>query len=344
MTAPFIMLVDDEVSFVETTAKRLDKRKIKVISAFSGEECLETLKTHQTLDVIVLDVKMPGMGGIETLKKIKKEFPLVEVIMLTGHATVDSGIAGIKLGAYDYLMKPCDIGELVDKVEGATQKKQAHEEKISNWGNFMETCTLKELMVPLAEYATISEDANVLEAVNALEAAQRKFNPERYRHRAVLVLDKEKRVVGKLSQHDIIKALEPQYKGSKEHKNSALGHFGFSPKFMESVSLQYTMWDRPLQNLYKKALEQKVRSFMHTPTKGEYIEASATINEIIHRLIIGEHHSLLVTDGPDIVGIVRLTDVFELIHLRLKTLHLAARIKGNVDGDETIQEKGGLDG
>ena len=113
---------------------------------------------------------------------------------------------------------------------------------------------------------------------------------------------------------------------------------------MESVSMQYNMWDRPLQNLYKKALEQKVKSFMHTPTEGEYIEASATINETIHRLIIGKHHSLLVTNGPDIVGIVRLTDVFELIHLRLKTLHLAARIKGKVNGDETYPGEGGLDG
>jgi YesN/AraC family two-component response regulator len=294
--------------------------------------------------VIVLDIKMPGMGGIETLKKIKEKFPLIEVIMLTGHATVDSAIDGIKLGAYDYLMKPCDIEELIGKVEEAAQKKQAHEEKLSNWGNFMETCTLKELMVPLAEYATISEDANVLEAVNALEAAQRTFNPKRYRHRAVLVLDKEKRVVGKLSQHDIIQALEPQYKGSKAHRNSALDHFGFSRKFMESVSMQYNLWDRPLQNLYKKALEQKVKSFMHTPTRGEYIEASATLNETIHRLIIGKHQSLLVTQGPDIVGIVRLTDVFELIHLRLKTLHLAARIKGKVNGDETLPGEAGLDG
>jgi DNA-binding NtrC family response regulator len=130
MTAPFIMLVDDEVAFVETMAKRLEKRNIKAIKAFSGEDGLETLKTNQMLDVIVLDVKMPGMDGIETLKEIKMATPLTEVIMLTGHATVESAIEGMKLGAYDYLMKPCDIEELVSKAEGATQKKRAHEEKI----------------------------------------------------------------------------------------------------------------------------------------------------------------------------------------------------------------------
>ena len=132
MTAPFIMLVDDEESFVETLAKRLKKRNFETIAAFSGKECLETLKTHQTLDVIVLDVKMPGMDGIETLKEIRNEYPLIEVVMLTGHATVESGITGMKLGAYDFLMKPCDIEELVGKLEEATQKKRAHTEKIKD--------------------------------------------------------------------------------------------------------------------------------------------------------------------------------------------------------------------
>ena len=132
MTAPFIMLVDDEVSFVETMAKRLSMRNMEIISAFSGEDCLEVLKTHQTLDVIILDVKMPGMNGLEMLKKIKAGFFRTEVIMLTGHATIESGIDGMKLGAYDFLTKPCDIEELVSKVEDATKKKRTHDEKIKD--------------------------------------------------------------------------------------------------------------------------------------------------------------------------------------------------------------------
>ncbi|RLB95948.1 MAG: hypothetical protein DRH90_25065 [Deltaproteobacteria bacterium] len=328
MTAPFIMLVDDEVPFVETMAKRLAKRNIKIIAAFSAEEGLEKLKMNQKIDVIVLDVKMPGMDGIEALREIKKVSPLVEVIMLTGHATIESGIDGMKLGAYDFLKKPCNIEELVNKVEAATKKKRMHDEKIDVWESFMETSTLIELMVPLVEYATVSEDANVLEAINALEEAQKAFDPKRYRHRAVIVLNNEKRVVGKLSQHDIIQALEPEYKESKVRKHSALDHLGFGRKFIESVSLQYNMWDRPLQNLYRKAVEQKVKSFMYKPTEGEYIKVSATMNDTIHQLIVGKHHSLLVTDGPDIVGIVRLTDVFEFIRLRLKTMQLSEKING----------------
>ena len=132
MTAPFIMLVDDEVSFVKTMAKRLAKRNIETIAAFSGEEGLEKLKANQNLDVIVLDVKMPGMDGLETLKLIKNEFPLIEVLMLTGHATIKSGISGMKLGAYDFLTKPCNIEELVGKLEEATTKKRAHESKVKD--------------------------------------------------------------------------------------------------------------------------------------------------------------------------------------------------------------------
>ena len=126
----FVMLVDDEVPFVETMTKRLEKRDIRVISAHSGEESLERLSKNRNLDVVILDVKMPGMDGIETLKEIKKHYPLLEVVMLTGHATVETAIQGMKQGAYDYLMKPCEIEDLLRKVEEATQKKRDHEEKI----------------------------------------------------------------------------------------------------------------------------------------------------------------------------------------------------------------------
>ncbi len=130
MTAPFIMLVDDEVPFVETMTKRLGKRNLTTITAFSGQEALEKLDKNRNLDVIVLDVKMPGMDGLDTLLEIKKASPLTEVIMLTGHGTVESAIDGMKLGAYDYLMKPCDIEQLVSKVQEAAGKKQDHEAKI----------------------------------------------------------------------------------------------------------------------------------------------------------------------------------------------------------------------
>jgi DNA-binding NtrC family response regulator len=130
MTAPFIMIVDDEVPFVETVVKRLEKRNIEALSAFSAEDGLEKLRTHQKLEVIVLDIKMPGMDGIAALKEMKGLAPLVEVIMLTGHATIESAIDAMKLGAFDFLMKPCDIEELILKVEEAIKKKREHDRKI----------------------------------------------------------------------------------------------------------------------------------------------------------------------------------------------------------------------
>lgn len=130
MLNPLVLLVDDEVPFVETMTKRLKKRDLIVSAAFSGQEALDILDKHRNTDVVILDVKMPGMDGIETLEKIKKSFPLTEVVMLTGHATVESAIEGMKKGAYDYLMKPCDIDQLMQKVTEATQKKRVHEDKI----------------------------------------------------------------------------------------------------------------------------------------------------------------------------------------------------------------------
>ena len=130
MNAPFVLLVDDEVPFVETMTKRLTKRNLRVIMAFNGQEALEKLDKNRNLDVVILDVKMPGMDGIETLGKIKKSYPLTEVIMLTGHATVESAIEGMKSGAFDYLMKPCDLEQLMVKVEEAAKKKRDHEDKI----------------------------------------------------------------------------------------------------------------------------------------------------------------------------------------------------------------------
>ena len=130
MMKPMVLLVDDEAPFVETMTKRLSKRDLKIIAAFSGEEALEILSKNQNTDVVILDVKMPGMNGIETLEKIRNQFPLIEVIMLTGHATVESAIEGMKLGAFDYLMKPCEIEQLLAKVQEATKKKRDHEEKI----------------------------------------------------------------------------------------------------------------------------------------------------------------------------------------------------------------------
>ena len=133
LVPPSVLLVDDEAPFLATLSKRIAKRELKVASALSGQEALDTLKTGDgasNFDVVILDVKMPGMDGLETLAAIKLKHPNLEVIMLTGHATVESAIEGMKAGAFDYLMKPCDIDLLVAKIDRAVVKKREHEEKI----------------------------------------------------------------------------------------------------------------------------------------------------------------------------------------------------------------------
>ena len=126
-----VLLVDDEVPFVEAMTRRLAKRELSVLTAFSGPEALEVLKKHGNVDVVILDVKMPGgMDGIETLREMKKIQPLAEVLLLTGHASVETSIEGMKLGAFDYLLKPIKIEDLMTKMAEAFEKKNAHDQKI----------------------------------------------------------------------------------------------------------------------------------------------------------------------------------------------------------------------
>ena len=124
-----VLIVDDEKDFVEMFSLRLNEAGEKVFTAHSGQECLDVLQ-QEDIDVVVLDIKMPGMDGIETLKEIKKRRPIVEVILLTGHGTIESAVEGMKLGAYDYLLKPADAREMAEKLEGARKRKDEQEDRI----------------------------------------------------------------------------------------------------------------------------------------------------------------------------------------------------------------------
>ena len=186
----------------------------------------------------------------------------------------------------------------------------------------MKSYTVNELMVPLSEYATVSEDATLYDAVLALEKAQENFEDKhtRYRHRAVLILDKKGQVVGKLSQMDLLKSLEPKYQGMIE------GHgpqrFGFTKKFMKSMLKEYNLFADPLEDICRKAGEKNVKEFMYTPSEGEYLDENASMREAVHRFVMGHHQSLLVTRAEKIIGILRLTDVFKEVFQRMKACSL----------------------
>ena len=126
-----ILIVDDEKDFVEMLALRLKETGEDVHVAYDGKECLELLaKDDHNIDVVILDIKMPGMDGIEVLREIRKNHPMIEVIMLTGHGTAENAVEGMKLGAYDFLLKPADHADLAAKLEGARKHKEEQEERI----------------------------------------------------------------------------------------------------------------------------------------------------------------------------------------------------------------------
>lgn len=124
-----VLIVDDEKDFTDSLTERLALRDFDVSKAYSGEEAMELVRDYN-YDVVILDVAMPGIDGIQALREIKSIKPLIEVIMLTGHATVETAIEGMKLGAFDYLLKPTELDELVKKVKEANGRKNEHEERI----------------------------------------------------------------------------------------------------------------------------------------------------------------------------------------------------------------------
>ena len=128
MKIPRILLVDDEVAFANNLLKLLSKRGYDAVVVYNGADAVKMVGEKE-FDVIILDMKMPGMDGIATLKEIKKKVPLVEVVILTGHGSVESGIEGMQLGAFDFLMKPVSIDDLQEKVSEAYRRKLIQRER-----------------------------------------------------------------------------------------------------------------------------------------------------------------------------------------------------------------------
>lgn len=181
----------------------------------------------------------------------------------------------------------------------------------------MKKYRIDDLMVPLSEYATVTVGATLHEAILALEKAQEEFDQTKYRHRAILVLDKAGTVIGKISQHATLKALEPQY--LKMTSSSSAAHYGFSVTFLNDLQEQYSLLDGALENICQKAAKMKVEDFMSTLSEGEFIDIGESLDRAIHLLVMGHHQSLLVKKEGTVVGLIRLTDVFASIFHVLKT-------------------------
>jgi CBS domain-containing protein len=171
-------------------------------------------------------------------------------------------------------------------------------------------------MVPLSEYATVAVGSTLFEAVLALETAQEEFEHAKYRHRAVLIMDKNDRVIGKLSQLDVLNALEPKDEDSDEINQ--LRQYGFSASFISTVRKQRRLQKTPFKNICRRIAKSKVENFMQAPSEGEFIDQEASLEIAVLQLVMGRHLSLLVTHANKIVGILRMSDVFAAIFHTMK--------------------------
>ncbi len=181
----------------------------------------------------------------------------------------------------------------------------------------MKTVSVKELMVPIEEYATVPQGANLYQAILALEKAQIALEPLQHRHRAILVLDESGNVLGKLTMKDILITLEPNY--GKLEGMEVLSRSGYSPDLIKSMLEKNALWVEPLQFVCERATQLKVNDFVRPPEDSEHVDENATLDEAIHQLIVYPYHSLLVTRNNKVVGILRLSDVFATICDKIKT-------------------------
>lgn len=181
----------------------------------------------------------------------------------------------------------------------------------------MKSKRVRDLMVPLAEFNTVPEDATLVEAFEALKKAQVSYEQKRNGHRAILVVDRHNRFAGKLSKHDVIEALELHDREIRQAlERGAMHRLGFSESYVGSNRIMDSPWEKIFDNLCQKAAKLRVKAIMYSPEEGEFVRESATMDAAIHRLITGHHHSLLVTadhDDSEIVGVLRLADVFDFV-------------------------------
>jgi two-component system, NtrC family, sensor kinase len=216
-----LLLVDDEDDFRNTLAKRLIKKDISPVQAESGEKAMAILENHR-MDVVVLDVKMPGMDGVEVLGHIKKKYPKTEVIFLTGHAATQDGVEGIKTGAFDYLSKPIEFEHLFGKIKQAYEKIKREEEKLKE-AEFRKY--LEEQMVTTERLASLGTlAAGVAHEIN---------NPLAIINESAgwlkLILSKEE-MAGMPRKQDFEKALNKIEKGVERAKRITCQLLGFAKK------------------------------------------------------------------------------------------------------------------
>ncbi|MGB5987591.1 MAG: response regulator [Desulfobacterales bacterium] len=285
-----VLMVDDEAQFRSTTERILTRRGFQTILAASGEEALE--KLDERPDVVVLDVKMPGMDGHQTLKEIKKRFADLPVIMLTGHGALPSAQEALDKGAFDYLSKPCDIDILAAKIGDAcrhAKDPKAFEEK-----------KVMDVMVPLQEYTTVGAEESVADAISKLKASfASKMATSRLMetgHRSVLVLDEKGAVQGILAIQDLLALVLPGYLSAPK------------PSMADSMQYSPMFW----QGMFIKAVRDKagIRIEEVMSPAPLTIEGNANLMEAAYMMVKNNARRLVVLVDGKVAGVIREQDLF----------------------------------
>jgi len=176
----------------------------------------------------------------------------------------------------------------------------------------MKTLQVKELMIPISEYASVHEDANITEAMQAIESKNKSYGESPYRHHSLVVINDNNHVVGRLSQVDIMRAMEPRY--GKLEDAHWVSQSELSRDMLATLREGFKLWEEPWEVMCKGLGNMKVKDYMQEPTEGEFVSENDTCNIACHRIVMGRHHSLLVTRDKEIIGILRSTDLFNNLY------------------------------
>ena len=176
----------------------------------------------------------------------------------------------------------------------------------------MKTKRIKEIMVPISDYATVSKDATLKEAIRALENVNKTYDDGPYRHRSLVVIDADQKAVGRVSQTDIMRALEPRY--AEVGDAFWLDRSRLTQRMLKTIREEFQLWDQPVEAMCRTMETCRVSDIMQVPSEGEFVDENDTMNIAMHRIVMGRHNSLLVTQGSTIVGLVRSTDLFNALH------------------------------
>jgi len=287
-----VLMVDDEEQFRATTKKILDKRGFDTIVAESGEEAIDKIKENP--DVVILDIKMPGIDGHEALKEIKKLKPDLPVIMLTGHGAMPSAREALAAGAFDYLSKPCDIDLLASKITDAFRQTTTRDVPVPP------EKTVAEVMIPLEYYTTLTEENTVHDAIEKLKASfSAKVSTSRLMetgHRSVLVLDENGEAKGMVAILDLLFAIMPAYLSAPK------------PSMADSMQYSTMFWSGMFNREVRQLAVKKIKDVM-SPVPIS-IDADANLMEAAYMMVDKKERRLVVMSKGAVVGIIREQDLF----------------------------------